>query len=155
MRPSSPDASRSATASGTTAATALADDVPTLATVLKAAGYRTGAFVGAFVLDARYGLARGFDHYDDRYPQASGRRSTSPSAGPRTSCRPPATGFSRSQPASPWLAWVHLFDPHAPYDAPPEYRAGRSPYDAEVAYTDAMLGRLLDRLRAAQRWIAR
>ena len=44
---------------------------------------------------------------------------------------------------------MHLFDPHAPYDAPAEYRAGRTPYDAEVAYTDAMLGQLLERLDAA------
>ncbi len=48
----------------------LGEDVPTLATVLRGAGYRTGAFVGAFVLDARYGLSRGFDNYDDRYPQS-------------------------------------------------------------------------------------
>lgn len=137
----------------------LAGDVPTLATILKGAGYRTGAFVGAFVLDARFGLNRGFDDYDDRYPrsgattfqfdqrrgsevvQAAGdwilRAETEPAASPQ----PPAP--------SPWFAWVHLFDPHAPYDAPPEYRAGRAPYDAEVAYADAMLGRLLDRLRAA------
>ena len=46
--------------------------MPTLATRLKAAGYRTGAFVGAFVLDARFGLNRGFDRYDDRYPQGTG-----------------------------------------------------------------------------------
>ena len=51
----------------------LGDDVPTMATVLKGAGYRTGAFVGAFVLDARFGLARGFDGYDDRYPEAAGQ----------------------------------------------------------------------------------
>ena len=46
----------------------LDDGIPTLATVLKGSGYRTGAFVGAFVLDARFGLGRGFDEYDDRYP---------------------------------------------------------------------------------------
>jgi Flp pilus assembly protein TadD len=51
--------------------------------------------------------------------------------------------------AAPWFAWIHLYDPHAPYQAPPEYRLGRSPYDAEVAYTDAMIGRGLDELRAA------
>ena len=45
----------------------LGDQSPTLATILKDAGYRTGAFVGAFVLDARFGLNRGFDVYDDRY----------------------------------------------------------------------------------------
>jgi arylsulfatase A-like enzyme/predicted Zn-dependent protease len=128
--------------------------VPTLATLFKAAGYRTGAFVGAFVLDARFGLNRGFDTYDDRYPQGSGattfqfneRRAEEvvTAAGNwilSSSPQPPAP--------SPWFAWVHLFDPHAPYDAPPEYRVGRAPYDAEVAYTDAMLGRLLARLRAA------
>ena len=51
--------------------------------------------------------------------------------------------------SSPWFAWVHLFDAHAPYDAPAEYQQGRAPYHAEVAYADAMLGRLLDRLRSA------
>lgn len=127
--------------------TRLADDVPTLATVAKAAGYRTGAFVGAFVLDARFGLTRGFDRYDDRYPQPSGtsfafaerRGADVVQAAGDWIAAPGATG--------PWLAWVHLFDPHAPYDAPAEYRAaGRSPYDAEVAYADAMIGRLLDGL---------
>lgn len=125
----------------------LADSVPTLATVLKARGYRTGAFVGAFVLDARYGLARGFDHYDDRYPQGTigqtfgfaERRAAEVVAAAESWLESGGT-------AGPWFAWVHLFDPHAPYDAPAEYRAGRAPYDAEVAYTDAMIGRLLDRL---------
>ena len=49
---------------------------------------------------------------------------------------------------SPWFAWVHLFDPHAPYDAPRGVPAGRHHTNAEVAYTDAMLGQLLDRLRS-------
>jgi arylsulfatase A-like enzyme/Flp pilus assembly protein TadD len=128
--------------------------VPTLAERMKAAGYRTGAFVGAFVLDARFGLARGFDEYDDRLPHAD-----------RTSFnvveRRAEDVLNRAErwilesrpdshaPGGPWFAWVHLFDPHAPYDAPPAYRTGRSPYDAEIAYADAMLGRFLDHLRAA------
>jgi arylsulfatase A-like enzyme/Flp pilus assembly protein TadD len=135
----------------------LDEGVPTLATALKAAGYRTGAFVGAFVLDARFGLNRGFDEYDDRYPHDAGaptfrfteRRADQvldPALAWITRLPDPAAAAARP---APWFAWVHLFDPHAPYDAPPEYRAGRAPYDAEVAYTDAMLGRFLDRLRAA------
>jgi arylsulfatase A-like enzyme/Flp pilus assembly protein TadD len=157
----------------------LGDDIPTLATALKGAGYRTGAFVGAFVLDARFGLNRGFDDYDDRFPhsrattsfqfderrgsevvqaagdwilqQGSGPGAQGPGLGARGSEGAPAPSISApgTPVPSPWFAWVHLFDPHAPYDAPVEYRAGRSPYDAEVAYADAMLGRLLDRLRAA------
>ena len=126
----------------------LAADVPTIATMLKGAGYRTGAFVGAFVLDARFGLNRGFDDYDDRYPHSSA--ATFQFDQRRGSEVVQAAGDWILRPASsPWFAWVHLFDPHTPYDAPPEYRAGRTPYDAEVAYADAMLGRLLDRLRAA------
>ncbi len=125
----------------------LGEDVPTLATVLHGAGYRTGAFVGAFVLDARYGLSRGFDHYDDRYPQSGETRFDF--AERRAADVVQAAGdWILTPPAGPWFAWVHLFDPHAPYDAPAEYRSGRAPYDAEVAYTDAMVGRLLERLRA-------
>src|SRR4030095_8457894 len=45
--------------------------VPTLATVLHGAGYATGAFVGAFPLDSQFGLDRGFDVYEDRYPKGS------------------------------------------------------------------------------------
>lgn len=127
----------------------LPDDVPTLATVLKGAGYRNGAFVGAFVLDQRYGLGRGFDAYDDRYGDAG--RATFAVAERRAAAVVEAAGDWILAPASSgkWFAWVHLFDPHAPYDAPADYRAGRAPYDAEVAYADAMLGRLLDRLKTA------
>jgi arylsulfatase A-like enzyme/Tfp pilus assembly protein PilF len=132
----------------------LDDRIPTLATFLKRAGYRNGAFIGAFVLDARFGLARDFDEYDDRLPhtgQASfhfaERRGADvvKAAGDWITAdnRPAGPGHQ------PWFAWVHLFDPHAPYDAPVEYRAGRSPYDAEVAYADAMVGVLLTRLAAA------
>ena len=51
----------------------LPGDVPTIATALKGAGYRTAAFVGAYVLDRRFGLARGFDTYDDQVPRAAAR----------------------------------------------------------------------------------
>src|SRR5262249_24078048 len=130
---------------------ALDDRTPTLASMLKGAGYRTGAFVGAFVLDARFGLSRGFDEYDDRYTQQ-------PAAASFAFVRRTASDVAnaaerwilqRSAPGQPWFAWVHFYDPHAPYAAPVEYRTGRSAYDAAVAYTDAVLGSLLDRLRAA------
>jgi arylsulfatase A-like enzyme len=142
--------------------------IPTLATVLHEAGYRTGGFVGAFVLDSRFGLNRGFDDYDDRYglkhegdegegaerraedvvkPAAAWIMGERPVAGgsPATSRQPPAAG------QSPWFAWVHLYDPHAPYRAPQPYASRYEPYDAEVAYTDATVGRFLDELRAAHR----
>jgi arylsulfatase A-like enzyme/Flp pilus assembly protein TadD len=137
---------------------------PTLATMLKHAGYRTGAFVGAFVLSAGFGLDRDFDVYDDRFGRADQNAGVRAAERPAERViRPAADWILRPPPATdpasaaaggagrshPWFAWVHLYDPHAPYQAPPEYRRGRSPYDAEVAYTDAMIGRGLDELRAA------
>ena len=68
--------------------------------------------------------------------------------------KPAPRGFtarnrSPSRQPSPWFAWVHLYDPHEPYRAPEPYASQHEPYDAEVAYTDAMVGKLLDDLRAA------
>src|SRR6185436_2418696 len=103
-------------------------DRPTLATALQAAGYRTGAFVASFVLDARFGLNAGFDVYDDKY----GSR---PAGGALTVTERPADkvldaavhwiaapgdGATSSQ---PWFTWVHLYDPHEPYDPPEPYRS--------------------------------
>jgi arylsulfatase A-like enzyme/Tfp pilus assembly protein PilF len=137
----------------------LGEKLPTLATVLKAAGYRTGAFVGAFVLDARFGLNRGFDVYDDRYGEkAAGDPAEGAERRAEDVTRPAAAWIVNPQsnpqsairnPQSPWFAWVHLYDPHAPYRAPEPYASQHAPYDAEVAYTDAIVGRLLDELTAA------
>src|SRR5262245_1506325 len=133
----------------------LDDRVPTAATFFKKAGYRTGAFVGAFVLDSRFGLAKDFDVYDDRLPHAD--RASFHFAERRGDAVVKAasdwilskSAIPHQQSEMPWFAWVHLFDPHAPYDAPAEFRTGRTPYDAEVAYADAMVGRLIEALRSS------
>jgi arylsulfatase A-like enzyme/Flp pilus assembly protein TadD len=122
--------------------------IETLATRLEAGGYRTGAFVGAFVLDSRFGLARGFDEYDDRYGEERGLLNFGFVERTADRVLAPALAWIEQQP-SPWFAWVHLFDPHAPYAAPE--RVVDEAYDNEVAYTDRALGRFLDRLRAAGR----
>jgi arylsulfatase A-like enzyme/tetratricopeptide (TPR) repeat protein len=138
----------------------LGPKLPTLATVLKEAGYRTGAFVGAFVLDARFGLNRGFDVYDDRYGEkAPGDPAEGAERRAEDVVKPAAAWINqqsnhRENQQSPignqqWFAWVHLYDPHEPYRAPEPYASQHEPYDAEVAYADAMVGRLLDALRAA------
>lgn len=131
----------------------LSPSVNTLATYLQPRGYRTGAFVGAFVLDARFGLNRGFDRYDDFYGEQQGavnfgfsERSAERVLQPAADWILGAAGAQAS--AAPWFAWVHLFDPHAPYRAPEHLRS--DPYDNEVAYADRQLGRFLDRLRAAR-----
>ena len=125
--------------------------LPTLATILKSSGYRTGAFVGAFVLDARYGLSRGFDVYDDRYGE---RHEGDPAEGAERRADEvikPALDWILQPSAisnQPFFAWIHLYDPHEPYRAPEPYASRYAPYDAEVAYTDAAVGHLLDGLRA-------
>lgn len=140
-------------------------DTATLATMLKRAGYRTGAFVGAFVLSAKFGLNRDFDVYDDRFGRQGGGAGPPPTERRAQRVVEPAVNWilgggsgdaSSAIPARapladprPWFAWLHLYDPHAPYQAPAEYASGRSPYDAEVAYADGMIARGLDTLRAA------
>ncbi len=124
---------------------ALSSTHPTIATLLKSAGYRTAAFVGAFVLDRRFGLAQGFDSYDDQIPRdpAAVERleaerpasavidralawleSWTKDQGPRTDQEP------RTKDQGPFFVWIHLYDPHAPYSPPPEFlarvRSGRA-----------------------------
>jgi arylsulfatase A-like enzyme/Flp pilus assembly protein TadD len=125
---------------------------PTLASTLKAAGYRTGAFVGAFVLDARFGLNHGFDVYDDRYGARPAGGDLSLVERPADAVLGPAVQWIASG-EGPWFAWAHLYDPHEPY-APPEPFRGRfasDPYSGEVAFADARVGAALDELRAGGR----
>ncbi len=115
----------------------------TLATDLQAAGYRTGAFIGAFVLDHRFGLARGFDLYDDDIPRDAVAGFDARRDGRVVVDR--ALAWIAQDPARPFFAWVHLYDAHAPY-APPEpfrTRFADRPYDGGVAELDVQVGRLV------------
>lgn len=118
---------------------------PTLATWLKAAGYATGAFVAAFPLDSRFGLDGGFDVYDDQFGEMRGALQFSFAERRADQVVAPARRWIGAQ-RGKWFAWVHLFDPHAPYRPPPPFDrdyAGRA-YYGEVAYVDHALGPLLD-----------
>jgi arylsulfatase A-like enzyme/Tfp pilus assembly protein PilF len=115
-----------------------------LAEHLRRNGRSTGAFVGAFPLDSRFGLTRGFDVYDDNYGTGPSQEFTyiERRAGEVVD---KALAWLRLQ-KGPWFLWVHCFDPHQRY-APPEPFASQyreRPYDGEVAYVDSALGRLLD-----------
>jgi arylsulfatase A-like enzyme/Tfp pilus assembly protein PilF len=121
-------------------------NVETLATLLKGHGYRTGAFVSAFPLDSRFGLDRGFDVYDDRLGDFETKPDFQMQERPGTKTVAAALAWLKDG-AGPTFCWVHLYEPHAPYDPPPEYRS-RFPraYDGEVAAADAALAPLLDPL---------
>jgi choline-sulfatase len=144
-------------------ADALAETHQTLATLMKAAGYETAAFVGAFVLDHRFGLARGFDVYDDQIPRDSEATERLEAERPAAAVvdralawlahRPAAALATTDQPSAfrpqPFFLWLHLYDPHAPYTPPKEFvTAGPTAYDGEVAYADSQLARLFDTLRS-------
>jgi len=120
----------------------------TLATLLRRHGYHTGAFVSAFPLDSRFGLGRGFDVYDDRLgdAEAGSDFQMQERAGTRTVA---AAREWLAATSGPTFCWVHLYEPHAPYQPPFEWR-GRVPtaYDGEVAAADAALGPLLGPLLA-------
>lgn len=133
----------------------LPGEVPTMAERLSAAGYDTAAFVSSYVLASSFGLARGFARYDEIPLDALKSGAVLVPERPAGETVEAASRWLERPRRSPFFAWVHLYDPHAPY-APPAPYAGRfaSPYDGEVAYADAQLGALLERLPHPQRtWL--
>lgn len=120
--------------------------VPTLATMLKARGYATGAFVGAFPLDSRFGLESGFDLYDDRYPKGKGGLDFEMAERPASEVVAAARRWFNANQGKRRFLWIHVYDPHAPYRPPPPFseRYRREPYLGEVAATDAAIEPLLE-----------
>jgi arylsulfatase A-like enzyme/Tfp pilus assembly protein PilF len=118
----------------------------TLAEHLKAAGYATGAFIGAFPLDSRFGLSQGFDVYDEKYSSGNAFAFTPPErkAGEVVET---AIDWLSSQ-RSKWFSWIHIWDPHTMYDPPEPFLTDfkEDPYSGEVAYVDSELGKLFDYL---------
>lgn len=118
----------------------LPDAHPVLAERLKQRGYRTAAFVSSFVLSRRFGIARGFDTYNDEQPDGQSER---------TSAATTDLAIAHLQTASseqPLLMWVHYFDPHTPYAPAEPFRTqyADAPYRGEIAAMDAQLGRLVE-----------
>jgi arylsulfatase A-like enzyme/tetratricopeptide (TPR) repeat protein len=124
----------------------------TLATRLKALGFATGAFVGGFPLDQRFGLNAGFDAYDDRIGETGSTVDFALPERRADTVVSAALAWTGAQ-TSKWFAWVHVFDPHAPYQPPEEFarRYPENPYLGEVAWTDYALGPLFDRLATLPR----
>jgi arylsulfatase A-like enzyme/Flp pilus assembly protein TadD len=116
----------------------------TLARLFKQAGYRTAAFVGAFPVSREFGLADGFDLYDDHFPRQA-RKNFYFAERPAERVVAPAMAWLKGQ-KQKWFAWVHLFDPHQPYQPPKPWsdRYAADPYSGEIAYVDSQLGILFD-----------
>lgn len=132
----------------------LSDRFETLTTQLKARGYTTAAFVGSFILDRRYGLARGFDHYDDTMGRTGPRilALEAERRGDHTTLA--LTRWLEARPFGERLfVWLHLYDPHEPYRPPPPFREAfaHDAYDGEIAFADAAVAATLDALVRAGR----
>jgi tetratricopeptide (TPR) repeat protein len=124
---------------------------PTLATLLAEKGYATAAIIGAFPLDARFGLSRGFRLYDQKYPQGAHAYDFAVAERAAPEVIATARSWYSGNAGTPRFLWVHLYDCHAPHVPPPalarEYAA--DPYLGEVAGVDAALGPLFSDIRSS------
>jgi len=122
----------------------------TIAKVLRAHGYSTAAFIGSAVLDSRFGLGEGFDTYFDHF-EFGGAEEVPLGAIERRGDQVvnETLKWLKSKPKEPVFVWVHLYDPHAPYSPPEPYAREylSRPYDGEIAFADAQVGRLIVFLR--------
>ncbi len=133
----------------------LSDDSHTLAEVLSAQGYATGAFVSAWVLSARYGISAGFADFDEPEPEhtddAAGGEEADDDPAARVHVQRPANETSdgaiawlRTHAGGPFFLWVHYYDPHFPYEPPSPFAESYTHrYEGEIAFTDSEAGRLL------------
>ncbi len=121
----------------------LSERFTTLPEIFKSKGYDTAAFIGAYVLNSKYGLSQGFDYYDDNF---SNQSDLSFNYAERTADKvidSTLDWLKKEKTDQPFFIWIHLFDPHAPYRLREKFvdKYGETPYDAEVAYVDEQLGR--------------
>ena len=128
----------------------LDNDIPTLAEACRARGYETGAFIASFVLDSKFGLKRGFETYDDDLTGTTPADEAMHRNREGNLVVDRALQWLKSRTQRPFFCWVHLYDPHAPYvDHRDQFgdTFHDRPYDAELAFVDGQVGRLLDFLK--------
>ena len=128
----------------------LAKQFRSVAQVFQQAGYATGAVVSAFVLDRSWGLARGFASYDDAFSAETFEKKDAGLVDRRAGeSVAHAIAWLKKTPRRPFFLWLHLYDPHSPYDPPEPYHSEyRSHlYDGEIAYADHELGSLMTWLK--------
>jgi choline-sulfatase len=135
----------------------LAPTHTTLATLLKSDGYHTAAFIGAVILDSKTlapGLDRGFDFYDNfpAQPKTKSRWGRVERRGADVVQH--AEAWMAAHPAGPHFLWVHLYDPHDPYEPPPPYSQTYKDrlYDGEIAYADSVLAGFVGYLKKTGRY---
>ncbi len=127
-------------------------ELETMAEVFKGGGYATSAFIGAYVLDSKWGLAQGFDTYYDKFDLGKFDKISLDSVQrPANEVVDQALKWLEANQAKKFFAWVHLYDPHTPYQPPEPFKSEypKNPYAGEIAFADSQLDRLRDWLEAA------
>ncbi|HEY2090426.1 MAG TPA: sulfatase-like hydrolase/transferase [Thermoanaerobaculia bacterium] len=126
----------------------LADSVPTVQELLKKNGYATGAAVSAYVLRHETGIARGFDFYDDQVEPLGPSKVIGRVQRAGGETLQAATSWLDAHSSRPFFFFLHLYDPHTPYNAPePFFSRYANKYDGEIAYADSVVGDLIQRLK--------
>lgn len=128
--------------------------LPVISELFKKQGYKTAAFVGSIILDPHGAMAPGFDRGFDTYVAGYRRRNSGDDRYKTMEHRAEETitralAWLGNNSSGPVFLWIHIWDPHEPYEAPPAFarRFPGAPYDAEIAYSDAMLGRFFAELK--------
>lgn len=125
----------------------LEEGFTTLAEILEENGYMTSAFIGAVVLDSKFGLDQGFNHYEDTFKTPDYLKIIEAQNLAQDVFQSARSWFEKNC-QEKFFAWVHFYDPHAPYIPPSPYdKKYPDPYDGEVAYTDVYVGKLIDMLK--------
>jgi arylsulfatase A-like enzyme/Flp pilus assembly protein TadD len=122
-------------------------ELVTMAEAFKARGYETAAFVAAYVLDSKWGLNQGFDTYFDKFDLSRFERiSLGEVQRPANEVMDEALGWLDRKKGGKFFTWIHLYDPHTPYEPPEPFRSAYGPntYLGEIAFTDSQLARLTD-----------
>jgi arylsulfatase A-like enzyme/Tfp pilus assembly protein PilF len=124
----------------------LSPSQPKLAKILQDQGWDTAAYVGSSVLKGRFGFNQGFAVYDDEMPTSKSGSALAEPERRADEVVDRAVKWLETQSGKPYFLWVHVYDPHIPYDPPDPFREKYRdrPYDGEIAYTDQQLGRLFD-----------
>ncbi len=125
----------------------------TMAELFKTKNYKTSAFVAAFVLESKWGLDQGFDYYFDNFDLSQFQRISLASVQrPANEVMDEALTWLEENKGDQFFTWIHLYDPHTPYEPPPPFdkKYANRPYAGEIAFTDSQLGRLWDFLESNQ-----
>lgn len=128
----------------------LSSTQPTMASVLKQSGYATGAVIAAAVLDSRFGLNQGFDFYYDHFDFSRlNEANLDEMERPGNVVADVALDWVEKNWQKKFFLWMHLYDPHYPYNPPEPYKHeyAAQPYDGEIAFADEQVGRLVRYLK--------